>query len=1005
MQLFPSRIAASHEVLFAERYEQLLSWALQLSDQNRELAEDLLHDAFIQFSFTHPDLQTIRNLDAYFYGMLRNLHLSQVRRTTRSRLQQLSTVEYDSAEASLRAIDARGQIAVQDELRRVCHYACVRKEKTRAAGVLILRFYHGYYPSEIAQILKNSRQAVDVHLLLARNEARAFLQNPETLAFMGEESVVEVFPADFARTTDRFLNELRQMIFRSRRGDCLTIKQLRGLYRKSQPESMSSKHLAHIVSCPKCLDEVNKLLGLPLLSERYPADTIDKKTPTRGGSGASGGSGAGGTGRSMNRYKQRARNAFEHKPQELCVSVNGYIQGSQRISSEQSELNLTIDTAEKIGFVEVFSEQDVRLLLMSVDDPPPSGPTEQYMRVGLSDGRALEVTLRFRSPWPTLHVVYHDPNFKEVESLLTELPQQEIEQGDVEPGSQEQVDRALATPSHQPFAHSLARLWHRLSDLNVWLRPGTVTGLLAIVLITTVLFIELRHVPTSPANATSLLSQSAAAEDMIAANVDQALHRTINLEERKSSGELIARRKIEVWQSAQRGVTARRLYDEHGQLIAGDWRRSDGVQTLYHHGTQPKLQLAPEKGASITLSFDNVWQLSPSAKDFSSLIRNPSDARVEERPTSYVITFSSSSAESSASSVVERAVLTLNRADLHPIEQTLTIRQGDEVREYRFAETAFEQKALSTVAPSIFEPEPELLSSTTPNSRNPKPETASASPLALSPSPVIASPDLEVEVLRLLHQANADLGEQITVTRTSEGQLLVEALVDTDQRKAQLVQALEPVRSNPAVQIKVSTVAEAVRLQSVTKSQPEVIVEREDNVNRPLTADSDLRRYFFAKGLSPEQVDQEVTRFANRAVNQSFQVMVHAGALKRLGERFSVEQLHALTPEARAKWLAIVRAHAQSVRQETLALRQEVQPVFPSAASSLGEEQMEISNDADLLRAIERLFEICAANDRMVSSALTIKANGPNVSDLRGPQFWRSLRRAEALAARIASSQ
>src|SRR5260370_29035632 len=234
MKLFPSRIAASHEDLFVERYEQLLSWALQLSDQNRELAEDLLHDAFIQFSFTRPELHTIRNLDSYFYGMLRNLHLSQVRRTTRSRMQQLSTVEYDSAEASLRAADARGQIAVQDELRRVCHYACIRKEKTRAPGVLILRFFHGYYPSEIAQILRNTRQAVDVHLLLARNEARAFLQNPETLAFMGEESVVEVFPTDFARTTDRFLNELRQMIFRSRRGDCLSMKQLRGLYRKSQ---------------------------------------------------------------------------------------------------------------------------------------------------------------------------------------------------------------------------------------------------------------------------------------------------------------------------------------------------------------------------------------------------------------------------------------------------------------------------------------------------------------------------------------------------------------------------------------------------------------------------------------------------------------------------------------------------------------------------------------------------------------------------------------------------
>jgi hypothetical protein len=30
--------------------------------------------------------------------------------------------------------------------------------------------------------------------------------------------------------------------------------------------------LSHLVSCPRCLDEANQLLGLPLLRERNPID-------------------------------------------------------------------------------------------------------------------------------------------------------------------------------------------------------------------------------------------------------------------------------------------------------------------------------------------------------------------------------------------------------------------------------------------------------------------------------------------------------------------------------------------------------------------------------------------------------------------------------------------------------------------------------------------------------------------------------------------------------------
>src|SRR2546421_6451210 len=116
--LQPSKIAPHverHEELFLARYSRLRVWALQLTKNDRERAEDLVHDAYIQFTLTRPRLDAISNLDGYLYSMLRNLHLSQVRRLLRQRQRTLSIVDYDSAEIGLRAADPREQIRLQDE--------------------------------------------------------------------------------------------------------------------------------------------------------------------------------------------------------------------------------------------------------------------------------------------------------------------------------------------------------------------------------------------------------------------------------------------------------------------------------------------------------------------------------------------------------------------------------------------------------------------------------------------------------------------------------------------------------------------------------------------------------------------------------------------------------------------------------------------------------------------------------------------------------------------------
>ncbi|HEY0724803.1 MAG TPA: hypothetical protein VGD41_12605, partial [Pyrinomonadaceae bacterium] len=57
------RVAAQpdeeRERQFTERYESLLKWAMALTNQQREAAEDLVQDAFVQFMLGRTRLEEI----------------------------------------------------------------------------------------------------------------------------------------------------------------------------------------------------------------------------------------------------------------------------------------------------------------------------------------------------------------------------------------------------------------------------------------------------------------------------------------------------------------------------------------------------------------------------------------------------------------------------------------------------------------------------------------------------------------------------------------------------------------------------------------------------------------------------------------------------------------------------------------------------------------------------------------------------------------------------------
>ncbi len=524
-----------------------------------------------------------------------------------------------------------------------------------------------------------------------------------------------------------------------------------------------------------------------------------------------------------------------------------------------------------------------------------------------------------------------------------------------------------------------------MHSLRFVLRPETITAVLSLILIAALLLVRM-HVPV--VSASELLRRSTTAEEASAGELGTVTHRTVNIEERRLDGNNSPlRRRVEIWQSAARGLKLRRLYDEQNHLVAGEWAKQDGTNILYRRGAEPQPRTAPEAAVQAVIENGELWRLDASAATFNMLVEHPEAITVGERSSTYVLDYQNTN---SASGLLS-ASLTLTKADLHAIEQRLIVVRNGDRREYRSYETAFEKKAADNVAPDVFQPEPELLPEGTKGRIEDKTHSSTDATDHKSPVDAVASPELEIEVTYLLNRIKANLGEQVSLTRTAGGALRIEALAENDARRDEILRALSPVRNNPAVKVEVSTVAEAVKHQQ-NRSKSATVREVEVANNRT-PADAELRAYFSAR-LVGEAIDEEINRYTNRVMAHSRQALLHASALKKLVTRFSPEQMRGLAPEAQAKWLAMIREQAIDYQHEIANLRQELRPIFNGSSAPT----QEVVTEANLARSADRLVELSYANDEAVRAAFTISAEGNNAATIKSAQFWRSLSSAENLA-------
>jgi RNA polymerase sigma factor (sigma-70 family) len=165
-----------HTELFVEHYERLLKWSIYICRGDVAAAEDLVQTAYIQFVTRRPPLESIENPFAYLCRLTSNVRKNQLLRA--------STQKRGSGMAEMPIIEEMAVYEVEDIeqardiLIEIAHFAVTQRQRSKTGPALILRFLLGYFPGEIAQILRLSIFAVNNLIMRGRRELKEFLKDP-----------------------------------------------------------------------------------------------------------------------------------------------------------------------------------------------------------------------------------------------------------------------------------------------------------------------------------------------------------------------------------------------------------------------------------------------------------------------------------------------------------------------------------------------------------------------------------------------------------------------------------------------------------------------------------------------------------------------------------------------------------------------------------------------------------------------------------------------------------
>ena len=872
------------------RYRLLLRAARRLTEGDSEAADDLLHDAFVQFVGARPDLGSIGHLDGYLTTLLRNLRVSRLRRRANQAGAQVAVEEYDSVDRALEQVDPHQALAARDALMRVCTFACRRKATSRGASILILRFFHGFYPTEVERIANGPARTIRRLLADARVKARASLTaSPRPReAGRNDNVLVPSWPALTSLDPAAMVRALREAIFQTRTPPCPAPSTIANWYRR--PGTMlETGDLAHVASCRRCLTRICAALGVPPPDERSPFEPPDddgsSESATRTVSAP----------RPIRKAKRRGlRDLLEHQPRELQIAVNGLPAGSLRVTAADNQVRWALRIEEPLAFIEVHSEQGQRMLLLNVASPTEGGVV-QRASVRLTHDRLIEATLDFAGLHPTLTVQYIDPSVAD-EAVPTLAPSQP-------PLAEPMASTADGIAWRASCRARLRHWWCR----PVALVPAVVAVVAVVVVALSAWWLSQRDAERPP-DAIDVVAMAVDAETSAAPSADEATRQTLRFQVRRTdTGSVDADHQIDRWLFGDSARRVTRVLDASGHVVAGQWTDASARITTvglgawdeaWQDGLSPRRfrDRYASRACATTAAADSLTITCPAQPGVTGLLDLLTAAlHAQSRPLDPT-----------------RSTLVVRRRDSRAVRLVLHLNDGGVERIASLEERGFERVPLSSVPSDVLTPIA-------------APDAAATVPPAVPLGRV--TPSLEVQLVDLVDRLPDN--QYLSVLRRNE-RLIVTGLVPGVEQRRAVMRALQRLDPSAPVGTEVSTFAEAARRQSNRPTQGSTRVEVWEATpgRAPIHA--------FLQRNVPADVDVAalIHDLAPRVLSHARRARREAVALGSLIDRFPENMIVSLDADGRSAWQALARRRLGAAVEAFGALEATLAPYLDSATSA-----------------------------------------------------------------------
>jgi hypothetical protein len=256
-------------------------------------------------------------------------------------------------------------------------------------------------------------------------------------------------------------------------------------------------------------------------------------------------------------------------------------------------------------------------------------------------------------------------------------------------------------------------------------------------------------------------------------------------------------------------------------------------------------------------------------------------------------------------------------------------------------------------------------------------------------------------VLDRLDSVDALVQDQLVVTRAGNEGLQIGGIVRSDSRKAEILDALGSLASNPAVKLNLLSAGDA-RLVGATPLTHPIQLQSVEVLLNEAGSIPEVRSYLaFHRHVAERDLDQAADHFVSDAVEHSTEAQLHAQALKQIIEILPLSSAGPVSPETREKWCALMGRHAQASRREIHQLEQQLSPVFAHAGSAGGTSAAGTGGEEDLRPEASRLLNMTTDSDRILWQAFSSNASAADRRGLTEAEFWLMLKEEDLLAAHI----